>query len=67
MNRTRWGGGLVYSIERDVRVYFDFLRDRLDRGSLGAPIDQNTVKLGIEYSFENSQGMAQRTGLAGRR
>ena len=67
LNRTRWGGGLVYSIERDVRVYFDFLRDRLDRGSLGAPIDQNTVKLGIEYSFENSQGMAQRTGLAGRR
>ena len=66
LNRTRWGGGLVYSLERDIRIYFDFLRDRLDRGSLGASIDQNTLKLGIEYSFENSQGMAQRTGFAGR-
>ena len=67
LNRVRWGGGVVYAIERDISLYLDFSRDRLDRGSLGSPISQNTVKAGIEYSFENSAGLAQRTGFAARR
>ena len=67
LNRIRWGGGVVYALERDIRIYIDFLKDRLDRGSLGTPIDQNVVKLGVEYSFENTSGLARRTGFADRR
>jgi hypothetical protein len=67
LSRIRWGAGVVYAIERDISLYIDFFRDRLDRGSLGSTIDQNTVKAGIEYSFENSRGLAQRTGFGARR
>lgn len=67
LSRVRWGGGVVYAITRDVSVYADGFRERLDRGTLGAGISQTSVRAGIEYTFENITGLAQRTGLGERR
>ena len=67
LHRVRWGGGVVYAISRDVRAYVDGFREHLDRGSLGAGISQNLLRVGIEYTYENITGLAQRTGLGDRR
>lgn len=67
VNRARLGGGLVYAPTRDVRLYFDAFHERLDRGALGANIAQSLVRAGVEYTFENLTGIAQKTGFGERR
>lgn len=67
LNRVRLGGGLVYAVTKDVSMYVDGFRERLDRGSLGRNIVQNTLRAGLEYTFENATGVTQRTGLGERR
>jgi len=67
LDRTRLGGGVVYAWTPSVRVYVDGYRERLDRGILGAGIHQTFVRAGLEYTFENISGLAQRTGLGERR
>jgi hypothetical protein len=67
LDRTRIGGGVVYAWTPAVRVYLDGYRERLDRGNLGAGISQTFVRAGLEYTFENVSGLAQRTGLGDRR
>ncbi len=67
LDRTRIGGGVVYAWTPSVRIYVDGYRERLDRGNLGAGISQTFVRAGVEYTFENVSGLAQRTGLGDRR
>ena len=67
LNRVRLGGGLVYALSRDVRVYADGYHERINRGTLGADIAQTFVRAGVEYTFENIDGLAKRSGFGERR
>ncbi len=67
LNRVRLGGGFVYAVTKDVSMYVDGFREHLNRGNLGPNIVQNTLRAGLEYTFENTTGVAQRTGLGERR
>lgn len=65
--RVRFGAGAVYAFSRDFSLYMDGFRDELNRGGLGPGISQNTVRAGLEYTFENQPGLAVRSGLGERR
>ncbi|QDL53403.1 hypothetical protein [Rhodoferax aquaticus] len=65
--RYRFGLGVVYAATPDVRVYVDGSTDRTERGAALADILQNTLRVGVEYTFENLPDLAQRVGLGGRR
>lgn len=67
LNRQRWAAGLVHELTRDLRVYAEGFRETVKRGALGADIHQNALRVGLEYSYENLTGVAQRNGLAERR
>lgn len=67
LNRQRWAGGVVHELTRDLRVYAEGFRESMKRGSLGSDIHQNALRIGLEYSYENLTGVAQRNGLAERR
>lgn len=65
--RTRFGGSVVYALTPGVRVYADGFRERQDRGALGAPISVNSLRIGLEYTFENLTDAAVRAGFGSRR
>jgi hypothetical protein len=67
LKRARLGGSIVHALTPDVRLYAEGFREKLDRGSLGAGINQTSVRLGLEYTYENITGAALRTGLGERR
>lgn len=67
VRRYRLGAGFVYAASRDVRLYVDGFTDRTERASLGPDILQNTVRVGVEYTFENIPDASKRVGLGGRR
>ena len=64
ISRIRLGGGVIYAVTRDLRLYVDGFRDRMDQGVFGSDIIQNTMRAGLEYTFENIAGAAKRTGLS---
>ena len=66
-NRVRTGAGYVYALSRDLRLYTDAYAERLDRGVAGPPINQLYLRAGVEYTMENSDGLAQRVGFGDRR
>ena len=67
LTRRRLGGGVDYEITRGVRLYADGYRDQLSRGTLGADIEQNVFRIGLEYTYENMPGVAERANLGGKR
>ncbi len=67
LHRLRIGGSGTYAVSRDIQMYIDGFRDRLDQGTFGANIGQNMLRVGLEYTFENVKGLAQRTALGERR
>ena len=66
LNRVRVGGSLTYAVTRDMQFYVDGFRDQLDQGLLGGNIGQTVLRTGLEYTFENIGGLAQRTGFGKR-
>lgn len=65
-NRMRWGGGVVYALTPETRVYADGFKERYTRGAFGPDILQNTLRVGLEYTFENIPNIAMRNGLGDR-
>jgi hypothetical protein len=63
LSRVRIGGSATYNVSRDIRMYMNGFRDSSDQGTFGANIAQNMLRIGIEYTFENITGLAQRAGL----
>lgn len=66
-DRTRMGGSVVYALTPSTRVYADGFRERQDRGALGAPISINSLRIGLEYTYENLTDAAVRAGFGSRR
>ncbi|MBK6648997.1 MAG: hypothetical protein IPG42_04360 [Betaproteobacteria bacterium] len=67
LRRTRLGGSVVHAFTPDIRVYAEGFREKLDRGSLGSAINQTSIRLGLEYTYESLRDGALRTGLGERR
>ena len=67
VKRTRLGGGIVYAYTRDFRIYAEGFREQMDRGALGSAIHQNSLRVGLEYTYENLTGVALRNSLGDRR
>jgi hypothetical protein len=67
LKRVRVGGNMVHALTRNTSLFVDGFTEHLDRGVLGAGIQQNTVRVGLEYTFENMSGMALRNGLGQRK
>ena len=66
-NRVRAGASYVYALSRDLRLYADGYAEHQNRANVGPPIDQFYLRTGIEYTLENSDGLAQRVGFGERR
>jgi hypothetical protein len=66
-DRGRVGGAVVYALAPSVRVYAEGFRERQDRGALGAPISFNSLRVGLEYTYENLTDTAVRAGFGSRR
>jgi hypothetical protein len=67
LKQLRVGGSIDYAATRAIRFYVDGFRDQLRRGTLGADVAQNVFRLGVEYTYENMPGVAERTLLGGGR
>jgi hypothetical protein len=67
MKRTRLGAGMVYAYTKDFRLYAEGFKERQNRGSLGSAINQSSLRVGMEYTYENLPGAVQRTPLGERR
>jgi hypothetical protein len=67
LNHRRLGGGIDYAVTREMRFYVDSFWDQLSRGTAGTDVAQNVFRIGIEYTYENMTGVAQRSGLSERR
>jgi hypothetical protein len=65
--RYRLTAGVVYALSRDLRIYADGYADKLNRGAYGAPISQNFVRTGIEYTYENLPNIGTRLNAFDRR
>ena len=63
---NRIGGSVNYAISRGWRLYAEGLRDRFTTVGGGTAIQQNVLRLGLEYTYESVSGTAARAGL-GRR
>lgn len=63
---NRLGASIDYSISRGWRLYAEGQRDRFTTVGGGNAIQQNVLRLGLEYTYENLAGTAARVGL-GRR
>lgn len=60
---NRLGATVDYSISRGWRLYAEGLRDRFSTVGGGTAIVQNTLRLGLVYSYESLSGTAARAGL----
>lgn len=63
---NRLGASIDYAISQGWRLYAEGLRDRFTTVGGGTSIQQNVLRLGLEYTYENVAGSAARAGL-GRR
>ena len=62
-DQRRAGGSIGYTASPDVQLYVAGFRDQVDPSNSGVRIFQNTLRVGIEYTFENISGLAQRDGF----
>lgn len=60
-----WRPGLrmSYTPTRGLRLFIDGFRETRKRSPDLAGIDQTVVRMGLEYTYENIDGAAQRTGI----
>jgi hypothetical protein len=67
LRRERAGLGLIFAASRDVRLYLDGYTDHTRRSDNSADFFQNTLRLGVEYTFENMPNLARKAGMGARR
>ncbi len=67
LRRERAGLGLIFAASRDLRLYLDGYTDHTRRSDNTADFFQNTLRLGVEYTFENMPNLARKAGLGARR
>ena len=54
---------MSYTPTRGLRLFIDGFRETRKRSPDLAGIDQTVVRMGLEYTYENIDGAAQRTGI----
>jgi len=62
-DQRRLGGSIGYAASRDFQLYAAGFRDQMTQGNSSVRISQNTLRVGLEYTFENVSGLAQRAGF----
>ena len=60
---NRLGGSIDYSVAPGWRLYADGLRDRLTTVGGGSTVRNNVLRVGLEYTYENVAGAADRGRL----
>jgi hypothetical protein len=60
---TRTGVTINYNADRDFRLFFSGFYERLHQDDGFPGLSQGVLKLGLEYTFENIAGSANRIGL----
>jgi hypothetical protein len=60
---NRLGASVDYSIARGWRVYAEGSRDRFTTVGGGSAVRDNVLRIGLEYTYENGPGAAERGRL----
>jgi hypothetical protein len=62
---TRVGARVQHEITRGLNLFLDATHEQQRRSGIPTPIRQNLIRLGLDYTYENSTGARLKAGVGG--